>query len=56
MEMLMTYTHVGIESTKSHTQVLCSGPSLLNTFLESRLKKFLGFQPNSIHSLFFPEF
>ena len=39
----MTYTHLGIESTKSHTQALYSGQSLLNTVLQSRVKKFLGF-------------
>ena len=39
----MTYTDLGIESTKSHTQALCSGQSLLNTVLPSRLKKCLGF-------------
>ena len=39
----MTYTHLGIESTKSHTQALCSRQSLLNTVLQSRLKKCLGF-------------
>ena len=39
----MTYTHLGIESTKSHTQALCSGQSLLNTVLQSRLKKCLMF-------------
>ena len=39
----MTYTHLGIESTKSHTQTLCNGQSLLNTVLQSRLKKCLGF-------------
>ena len=39
----MTYTHLGIESTKSHTQALYSGQSLLNTALQSRLKKCLGF-------------
>ena len=38
----MTYTHLGIESTKSHTQALYTGQSLLNTVLESRLKKCLG--------------
>ena len=37
----MTYTHLGIESTKSHTQALCSSQSLLNTVLQSRLKKCL---------------
>ena len=40
---IMTYTHLGIESTKSHTQALYSGQSLLNTVLQSRLKKCLGF-------------
>ena len=39
----MTYTHLGIESTKSHTQALYSGLSLLNTVLQSRLKQCLGF-------------
>ena len=39
----MTYTHIGIESTKSHTKALCNGQSLLNTVLQSRLKKYLGF-------------
>ena len=39
----MTYTHLGIESTKSHTQALYSGQSLLNTVSQSRLKKCLGF-------------
>ena len=39
----MTYTHLGIESTKSHTQAFCSGQSLLNTVLQSRLKNCLGF-------------
>ena len=39
----MTYTILGIESTKSHTQAFCSGQSLLNTVLHSRLKKCLGF-------------
>ena len=38
----MTYTHLGIESTKSHTQALCNGQNLLNTVLQSRLKKCLG--------------
>ena len=42
-ERIMTYTHLGIESTKSHTQALCSGQILLNTVLQSRLKKRLGF-------------
>ena len=42
IERIMTYTHLGIESTKSHTQALCSGQSLLNTVLQSRLKKCLG--------------
>ena len=40
---IMTYTHLGMESTKSHTQALYSGQSLLNTVLQSRLKKCLGF-------------
>ena len=39
----MTYRHLGIESTKSHTQALYSGQSLLNTVLQSRLKKCPGF-------------
>ena len=39
----MTYTHLGIESTKSHTQALYSGRRLLNILLQSRLKKRLGF-------------
>ena len=39
----MTYTHLGIEPTKSHTQALCSGQSFLNTVLQSRLEKCLGF-------------
>ena len=44
----MTYTHLGIESTKYHTQALCNGQILLNTILlntvlQSRLKKCLGF-------------
>ena len=39
----MTYTHLGIESTKSHTQALYSGQSLLNTVLQSRLNNCLGF-------------
>ena len=39
----MTCTHLRIESTKSHTQALCSGQSLLNTVLQSSLKKCLGF-------------
>ena len=39
----MTYTPIGIESTKYHTQTICSGQSLLNTVLQSRLKKCLGF-------------
>ena len=39
----MTYTHLGIESTKSHTQALYSWQSLLNTVLQSRLKKCLEF-------------
>ena len=46
----MTYTYLGIESTKSHTQALCSGQSLLNTFLQSRLKKCLEFSTKQ-HSL-----
>ena len=37
----MTYTYLRIESTKSHTQALCSSQSLLNTVLQSRLKKCL---------------
>ena len=40
---MMTYTHLGIESTKSLTQTLYSGQSLLNTVLQSRLKKCPGF-------------
>ena len=39
----MIYTHLGIESTKSHTQALCSEQSLLNTVLQSKLKKCPGF-------------
>ena len=39
----MTYTHLGIESTKSHTHALYSRQSLLNTVSQSRLKNFLGF-------------
>ena len=39
----MTYTHLGIESTRSHTQTLCSGKKLLKTVLQFRLKKCLGF-------------
>ena len=39
----MTYTHLGFESTKSHTQALYSEQSLLNIVLQSRLKKCLGF-------------
>ena len=42
-ERIMTHTLLGIESTKSHTQALCNGKSLLNTVLQSRLKKCLGF-------------
>ena len=42
-ESIMTYTHLGIETTKSHAQALCSGQSLLNMVLQSRLKKCLGF-------------
>ena len=38
----MTYTHLGIESKKSRTQALCSWQSLLNTVLQTRLKKCLG--------------
>ena len=34
----MTYTHLGTEPTKSHTQALCSEQSLLNTVLQSSLK------------------
>ena len=45
----MTYTYLGIESTKSHTQALCSGQSLLNTVSQSRLKRCLGFS-NKQHS------
>ena len=48
----MTYTHLGIESTKSHTQALYSGQSLLNTVLQSRFKKCLGF-PTKQHSFSF---
>ena len=40
-ERIMTYTYLRIESTKSHTQALCSSQSLLNTVLQSRLKKCL---------------
>ena len=47
----MTYTHLGIESPKSHTQDLSSGQSLLNTVLQSRLKKCLGFLTKQ-HSFF----
>ena len=39
----MTYTYLGIESTKSHTQALGSAQSLFNTVLQSRLKQFLGY-------------
>ena len=41
--MIMICTLLGIESTKSHTQSLCSGQRFLNTVLQSRLKKCLGF-------------
>ena len=44
----MTYTNLGIESTKSHTQALYSGQSLLNTVLQSRLKKCLGFSTEQL--------
>ena len=46
----MTYTHLAIESIKSHTQALCTGQRLLNTALKSRLKNFLGFsiKPHSL--------
>ena len=40
---LMTYTHLGIESSKPHTQASCTGQKLLNTVLQSRLKNFFGF-------------
>ena len=33
----MTYTHLGNESTKYHTQALCTGQRLLNTALQSIL-------------------
>ena len=46
----MTYTHLDIESTKSHTQVLSIGQRLLNTGLQSSLKTFLGFSIKQ-HSL-----
>ena len=39
----MTYTHLSFEATKSITQALCSEQKLLNTVLQSRLKKILGF-------------
>ena len=39
----MTHTHLGIESTKSHTQALCCVQSLLNNVLQSKLKKCLEF-------------
>ena len=39
----MTYTHLGIDSTKSHTQVLCNEQRFLNTVLQSSLKKCRGF-------------
>ena len=38
----MAYTLLCIESTKSHTQALCTGQSLLNTSLQSKLQYFLG--------------
>ena len=44
---LMSYMHLDIKSTKSHTQVLCSGQNLLNSVLQSRLKKSLGFSTSS---------
>ena len=44
----MTYTHLGIESTKSHTQAFCSGQSSLNTVLQSRLKKRIGFSTKQV--------
>ena len=47
---LMTYTHLAIESTKSHTQALCTGQRLLNTAFQYRLKNFLGFSIKQ-HSL-----
>ena len=50
---LMTYAHLGIESTKSHTQVLSTGQKLLNTNLSLHCKNFSGFQLNSVHCLFF---
>ena len=46
----MTYTNLEIESTESHTQALCSEQRLLNTVLESSLKKLLWFSLNQ-HSL-----
>ena len=39
----MTYTHLGIESKKSHTQAFCTRQRLMKTALQSRLKKFLDF-------------
>ena len=46
----MTYAQLGIESTKSHTQNLQTGHNLLNTGLQSRLKKCFGFSIKQ-HSL-----
>ena len=53
-ERIMTYTHLGNKSTKSHTQALCSGQSLLNTVLKSRLKKCLGFSTKQHSFSIFP--
>ena len=39
----MTYMHLGIESLNCHTQALCGGQKLLNTVLQSSLKKCLEF-------------
>ena len=40
-ERIITYTHLGIESTKF--LLVCIGQNILNTVLQSRLKKSLGF-------------
>ena len=41
--MVLTYAHLGFESVKPHAQNLSTGQRLLNTGLQSTLKKFLAF-------------
>ena len=52
-ERIMTYTHLGITSTNSHTQALCSEQSFSNTVLQSRLKKCFGFSTKQQSFLIF---